>query len=229
MAGLLVSVRTPEEAQAALAGGADIIDIKEPTHGALGRAADAMIAAVVRKVAGRRPVSAAMGELLDEEPPYAGGLSFVKWGLARCRHLDWSRRLSALQARLSCRVVHVAYADWECAQAPSVDEVMSAACATPGNILLIDTHCKDAATLRKDRRPTLLDWLSIGTIGEVCQRCRDAEVQVALAGSLGLVEIEALRCARPTWFAVRGAACGDSERGGVIQQERVRRLAAVVK
>ena len=36
---LLVSVRSRQEAAAALAGGADIIDIKEPSQGSLGRAA----------------------------------------------------------------------------------------------------------------------------------------------------------------------------------------------
>ena len=38
MAGLLVSVRSAEEARAALAGGATVIDIKEPDRGPLGRA-----------------------------------------------------------------------------------------------------------------------------------------------------------------------------------------------
>jgi uncharacterized protein (UPF0264 family) len=62
---LLVSVRSMEEAQAALEGGADLIDIKEPNRGPLGKARDSVIAAIVEVVAGRRPVSAAMGELCD--------------------------------------------------------------------------------------------------------------------------------------------------------------------
>ena len=36
MTGLLVSVRSAEEAEIALAGGANLIDIKEPSRGALG-------------------------------------------------------------------------------------------------------------------------------------------------------------------------------------------------
>lgn len=62
---LLVSVRSAAEAEAALAGGADLIDIKEPTRGSLGRADDRVIADILRQVAGRRPVSAALGELWD--------------------------------------------------------------------------------------------------------------------------------------------------------------------
>src|SRR5215212_6095908 len=54
--GLLVSVRNVEEAHRALEGGAALIDVKEPSRGALGRADDNVIAAVVAAVAGRRPV-----------------------------------------------------------------------------------------------------------------------------------------------------------------------------
>src|SRR5207244_12998888 len=80
--GLLVSGRSVVEAESALAGGAALIDIKEPAHGSLGRAHDAVIQAVVERVAGRRPVSAALGELLEFHGPVPHGLTFVKWGLA---------------------------------------------------------------------------------------------------------------------------------------------------
>src|SRR3712207_4897772 len=64
---LLVSVRSAEEAEAALAGGADLIDVKEPRGGSLGRAEDWVLAGVLRRVSGRRPVSAAMGGLRGQE------------------------------------------------------------------------------------------------------------------------------------------------------------------
>src|SRR5262245_44632800 len=81
--GLLVSVRSAEEAEAALAGSADLIDVKEPSRGSLGRADEATIAAVMRAVGGRRPVSAALGELRDDPSPCSiPGLTYVKWGLA---------------------------------------------------------------------------------------------------------------------------------------------------
>ena len=52
MTKLLVSVRCAEEATAALAGGADIIDVKEPRRGSLGRADDRVIREVMEVVAG---------------------------------------------------------------------------------------------------------------------------------------------------------------------------------
>src|SRR4051794_20645147 len=93
--GLLVSVRDAAEAAAALRGGADVIDVKEPRRGPLGRADDATVAAVVAAVAGRRPVSAALGELADAgaAAPAVPGLAFVKWGLAGAAAVDWGDRL----------------------------------------------------------------------------------------------------------------------------------------
>ena len=103
MAQLLVSVRSPAEAVAALEGGAALVDIKEPAHGALGRAADALVAAILKTVAGRRPVSAALGELLEHAAPIGvPGLTYAKWGLAGCRERpDWQRQF--LGAGERCR------------------------------------------------------------------------------------------------------------------------------
>ena len=62
---LLVSVRSTAEAEAALRGGADIIDIKEPARGPLGMAPPEVCGSIVQRVAGRAPVSAALGELWE--------------------------------------------------------------------------------------------------------------------------------------------------------------------
>jgi (5-formylfuran-3-yl)methyl phosphate synthase len=226
--GLLVSVRDAAEARAALAGGAALIDVKEPARGALGRADDATIAAIVRAVNEQRPVSAALGELTEELPrPACAGVAFVKRGLAGCAALNWRQRLlREVEMPGATRAVIVGYADWQCAEAPLVDEVIDFACGRPGNVLLIDTHCKDAAKLSLDRKPTLLDWLPAEEIAAICERCRAAGVRVALAGSLDAAAIVALAPARPSWFAVRGAACDGGTRDGTVRSERV---AALVK
>ena len=71
MSKLLVSVRSADEAQAALDGGASIIDVKEPSLGSLGRASEAAIAAVVNRVARRIPISAALGDLDEHRAEYS--------------------------------------------------------------------------------------------------------------------------------------------------------------
>src|SRR5689334_20772542 len=127
---LLVSVRSAAEARLALMHGAALIDIKEPARGSLGRADDAVIATVVDEVAGRCPVSAALGELRDFRVLPWGWepLSFVKWGLSDCAGTNWQRVLIRHSERLGSRVVTVAYADAERAQAPPVEEVVAFAC-----------------------------------------------------------------------------------------------------
>src|SRR5262245_20705546 len=107
MAALLVSVRDVAEVGPALEGGAALIDVKEPANGALGRASAEVCAQVVAAVAGRAPVSAALGELLDGGADCPAGVAYAKYGLAGClRREDWRPLLLAARERIeaaACR------------------------------------------------------------------------------------------------------------------------------
>jgi (5-formylfuran-3-yl)methyl phosphate synthase len=236
-AGLLVSVRNVTEAGAALEGGAELIDIKEPRGGPLGRAPDEVIAEVLNLVAGRRPVSAALGELEDlSAKQLPAGLAFVKCGLAnQGSSKRWQRRLLAMRERVSRQpkppvVVAVAYADWKNAAAPPWQEVAKFALREPGGVLLLDTFDKKWRTGGKHRRPaTLLDWLTQDEIRHLCSQCHDAGVRIALAGSLRMQHILTLLDARPTWFAVRGAVCEANKRDGEVHDLKVWDMAEVMR
>jgi uncharacterized protein (UPF0264 family) len=243
MTQLLVSVRSAAEAETALAGGAHVIDVKEPSRGSLGRADDATLAEVVRVVAGRAPVSAALGELHEsagELPECAAQLRFVKWGLSRFRgapahHYNrtlsfpelWMRMALLEQATRirwtypACELVTVAYADAHQADAPDVERVCEFLLEMARGVLLLDTFGKDGRTL--------LDWLDESRLERLVERCRTAGVRVALAGSLGFQEIRALRRLRPDWFAVRGAACQGQRRTATIDVGMVGRLAELIE
>jgi uncharacterized protein (UPF0264 family) len=225
MSALLVSVRSVGEADAALSGGAAVIDVKEPNHGSLGRASDETIAQVIRFVANRTPVSAALGELLEDQTAFScRGLSYIKWGLAGCgRQVRWPDELERARSHVenayrSCRPVAVAYADWPRATAPPVSEVLAMALGHRLRAILLDTWCKDGSTL--------LDWLSVEEISNLCSICRTAGIRVALAGALGLKEIQRLSHLQPTWFAVRSAVCRGKNRQQSIDREAVRELAS---
>jgi uncharacterized protein (UPF0264 family) len=220
------------EAAVALRGGAALIDVKEPARGALGRASDDVIADVVRTVAGARPVSAALGEFVDtfaDDLPFCKKhLTYLKWGLHRCRNQEedvWQRELDLVIHRLADRqpiprVVTVAYADWQRAQAPTPENVCAFAASHPVGAFLLDTWEKDGSTL--------LDWLPPRAIARLSEHCRAAGVPIALAGSLGLREIGELLSLRPDWFAVRGAACQGRQRGATINEGKVRQLTALL-
>jgi (5-formylfuran-3-yl)methyl phosphate synthase len=227
MTRLLVSVRSVAEAEAALAGGAALIDVKEPAHGSLGRADDRVIAEVAGFVAGRLPVSAALGEFLaagtTSLPAVLSSMSYVKWGLSGCGTLGtgWTAPLQIAVQQLrqrfpGCGFVAVAYADWERAAALCPDDVCDLACSLGASVLLLDTWGKD--------RTTLLDWLPPDAIVRLSARVRREKIQLALAGGLGLAQVRALLPLEPDWFAVRGAVCRGRQRGGVVERDRVRLL-----
>ena len=93
---LLVSVVSAAEARAALAGGADIIDVKDPREGALGAPSPRTLAEVVAAVDGAAPVSVALGDLPDLPHTAAlaacgaakWGVDYVKLGLRGVQGLD---------------------------------------------------------------------------------------------------------------------------------------------
>jgi uncharacterized protein (UPF0264 family) len=225
MSKLLVSVRSLVEARIALKGGADLIDIKEPRSGPLGCASTQVIQKIVHFVAGRRPVSAALGELLELAPLPGPGPDFVKWGLAGCAETGhWRARLLARGRRLHrrapfCKPVTVAYADSDVARSPRLEEVVAFASSHGWPVVLLDTWSKHR---------TLLDWMTPGKVRAFCRSCRDAGLRVALAGSLDMQAIEALREAAPDWFAVRGAVCTSGRRTATIEPDRVARLAEII-
>jgi uncharacterized protein (UPF0264 family) len=164
-------------------------------------------------------VSAALGEFLEcPTLPSTLGLSYVKWGLAGCGgSREWELPLGRAARHLEGRLVAVAYADWQRAVAPSPDTVCAFACSVGCGAFLLDTWRKDETTL--------LDWLPVAEVCWLRQLCRDAGVRMALAGRLGLMQIDSLRPAEPDWFAVRGAVCRGGRRNQVLDREAVGRLA----
>ena len=92
---LLVSVVSAREARGALAGGADIIDVKDPRHGALGAPSPRVLSEVVAEVGADAPVSVALGDLpnlphtaaLAARGAAISGAAYVKVGLRGVRNL----------------------------------------------------------------------------------------------------------------------------------------------
>src|SRR5207237_1172185 len=79
---------------------------------------------------------------------------------------------------------------------------------------------------RNTQRPAnLLDWMTLAEIRTLCQQCHEANVRLALAGSLRFRQILQLVDARPGWFAVRGAVCDGNKRDGEVHVLKVLDLA----
>jgi (5-formylfuran-3-yl)methyl phosphate synthase len=227
VAKLLVSVRSKFEALAALAGGAAIIDVKEPLNGSLGRAQSNVWREVRNVVPRQVPVSVALGELndwpgIDAVELSRGtwtGLSYCKLGLSNAR-LNWIERWSAIRQALADSEssvpawVAVVYIDWQAAQAPEPEAVIEVACALD--------ECRGVLfdTWNKSQCP----GISL-TSKPMLNRVRDSGRFVALAGSLDAGAIRRLAHLEPDIFAVRGSACAGGDRLGPIDSERVSILA----
>lgn len=225
---LLVSVRHAAEAAAALAGGADIIDAKEPAAGPLGAVAPDTLRAIAATVGTARIVTAALGDARDEaaiERDAAafveGGARFVKVGFAEAGSLTRTAVLLRAAARGGGRerVIAVAYADHDVVQAPSLLDVLAVTEATGVAGILLDTANKEG--------PSLTGLVSATALTSWVRAARAAGLLVALAGRVLDDDIGMLRDTGADIVGVRGAVC-DGGRGGLVSSERVRTLKRVV-
>jgi uncharacterized protein (UPF0264 family) len=225
---LLVSVRNREEAQAALAGGAEIIDAKEPSLGALGAVDIGVLREIVRAVNGIRPVSAALGDSGDADrlasaarAAAEAGATFVKVGFADVRDPAAVRaRLArvmdgALLPSSPCAVVAVAYADWDEVGGAAPQTVVAAAVAEGAMGVLVDTVRKDGAGLFR--------CLGRAALGSLVREARVRSLVVALAGRISIEDLAFAYEAGAEIVGVRGAAC-ECGREGRVRESRVRAL-----
>lgn len=213
---LLVSVRSVEEAEEALRGGADLVDVKEPSRGSLGNADKGVIEQIVAKMAGRAVLSAAMGELRDaiENGPLSDSLDYLKWGLADCLEFPWRERLLQRRAAMQATIVPTAYADYQRAEAPSLAEVVEFVQNNGFRVLLIDTWGKDGSNL--------FSWIEERPLLTLVDQLKRTGIQVALAGSLTHRDVPMLQRIEPAWVAVRGAVCDGGDRKSRIDEAAVR-------
>jgi FolB domain-containing protein len=213
---LLASVSDAEEAEIALANGADIIDLKDPANGALGALPADTVRAVRAAVAGRRPVSAVTGDLpMDPgmlraavEHMAGAGVDYVKVGLfPDPRREACLRALSALTKR--CKIVGVMFADH------GLDVALLSVMAECGFAgAMLDTARKGAGRL--------LDHADMPFLYDFAVRSRSHGLMSGFAGSLEPPDIPRLLMLAPDVLGFRGALCARHDRKGRIDPNCVR-------
>jgi uncharacterized protein (UPF0264 family) len=230
---LLVSVRSAVEALAALAGGCDILDVKEPARGSLGMANREVIAEILATsdAAGAPRVTAALGETRDwlgarRLPVVPPRVFAVKLGLAGLEPRRWMaawrdvRRRIEEQSERPLAWIAVVYADDALAQSPPAEAVIEAAVATHCAGVLFDTFSKTGRNL--------LEWMELRHIERLARSIQSANLLVALAGSLSAEILPAVCGIRPDVIAVRGAASGNGSRTAAVSAAAVRSLRSVI-
>jgi uncharacterized protein (UPF0264 family) len=222
-----------DEARAALSGGADIIDVKNPKEGSLGANFPWAIKAVAELAAGKVPVSATIGDL-EFKPGTASlaalgaamvGADYVKAGLLGAKTQDQAREMMEGIVRAvkdfdpRKKVVSAAYSDY--ARAGSLSPMLLPAVARDAgaDLVMVDTAKKDGrSTFEFMSEEDLRSFISLG---------HKMGLEVAVAGTIGFDHLEMLKRLNPDIIGVRGVVCGGDRRSS-IRPELVERLKIAV-
>ena len=219
---MLASVTGPQEAEVAVAHGADIIDLKDAASGAFGAVAAETVRATVAAIKGQRPVSAVTGELPMEPAAIVAavdaladaGVAYVKVGLfPGPNRPDCIRALSALRRR--SKIVGVMFAD------AGADQSLLALMAESGFAgVMLDTAHK--------QNGHLLDLLDVPALANFVDAAREHGLMAGLAGSLEPPDIPRLLLLAPDILGFRGALCARKDRTAQIDPAAIDQVRALI-
>lgn len=226
---LLVSPMNIEEACAALEGGADILDVKNPREGSLGANFPWAISAVAELVGGRVPVSATIGDL-DYKPGTASlaalgaafsGADYIKAGLLGVKSAEQagdmlSNIVKAVKGYDRKKmVVASAYSDFS--RVGSIPPMLlpEVAKSSGADVVMVDTAIKDGRST--------FEFMSEQDLYEFISEGRSLGLEVAIAGTIRFEDIDLLKKINPDIIGVRGIVCGGDRRSS-IKPELVNKL-----
>lgn len=214
MTKFLASVATTEEAKIALAAKVDIIDLKDPSAGALGAVTDDIVRAVVKLVDGASPVSATIGDLPMEpklicdavKARAALGVEFVKIGFPADPNRTACIKALRPLTQNGCRIVAVFFAD-QPFEIALIEEAKSAGLAG----VMLDTAEKSAGSLTNCR--------SNAELKAFVTEARQHNLLTGLAGSLKADDIPELLALSPDYLGFRGALCQGNHRTSALNPQ----------
>jgi (5-formylfuran-3-yl)methyl phosphate synthase len=212
---LLVSVNCLQEAQLAYRSGADIIDMKQPSRGALGALDYNEVEAIVKALPENAVTSATIGDLPMTpaailpavQAMSATGVDFVKIGFFP--EFDPMQTLAELRPiSRNSALIAVLFADSE------IDNALLPQLAQHGfRGVMLDTQIKTSGSLRHILSPATLERFTL--------QAKQLHMLCGLAGSLRISDIEALLPLQADYLGFRGGLCDDQCRTNTLDQKRV--------
>jgi len=234
---LLVSIKHPFELISAVRGGADIVDVKNPSRGSLGLPDYSVVREVLREVrklgVSSIEVSSAGGDIRGIEPhlEYIAytmgslGINYFKIGLA-ARNISDAKivalRVSEILESLNSntKLVLVGYADYTRAGSIEPLKVVEIAGGVGASVVMIDTYVKDGeATFNFLHRDYLKDFVN---------KARENGLLTAIAGGLKKQHIRDIIELGFDIVGFRGAVCSGG-RDSVVSEERVCELKKAIR
>lgn len=224
MTGLLASVRSVDEAMIAMENGVDIIDLKEPDHGALGAVPFKVMREVVSKINGEKLVSATVGDLPCEPLRVADmvrrvaetGVDLIKVGLFEPFHENVEDLLWAISRQSTKGIIIVVFAD----QYPG-DQIIDAVADAGLAGIMLDTADKTAGSLR--------DVMTDQQINQFISRAKEHNLITGLAGSLKKADIIPLMQQQPDYLGFRGAICHGLERKTDLDETLLNEIGTTIR
>ncbi len=233
---LLISSADEKEAAEAVAGGADIVDVKNPLEGALGASFPWIIRSIRQIVPANVEVSCTIGDLPNLPGSVAlaalgaamTGVDYIKVGLSGAKTEEDAAFLlsnavkAAKQHNPAVKVVATGYADAVRAGTISPMLIPRITERAKADVAMIDTAVKDGHGL--------FTFLTSEQIGRIVQDAHDRGLLVALAGSLKKEQLPRVFALKADIVGLRGAVCTDGDRvNGQITRASVRELASIVR
>lgn len=224
MTGFLASVKDIDEALLALEAGVDIIDLKDPGHGALGALTAQTIAQIVKNVHGRKLISATIGDLVMEperivfgcEHTAALGVDIVKVGFfGAVKHYECAKALQLL-ARREIKIVAVLFAD----QSPDFSLIPVFMEAGFYGVML-DTCNKDAGSLT--------EHMTRHQLKEFIRLAEHCGLESGLAGSLKISDIPALASLKPGYLGFRSGLCRNFQRTQQLERKNMKEVGIMLR
>lgn len=235
---LLISVKNIEEAYAAIEGGADIIDIKNPLEGSLGASFPWVISKITNIVhESGKPASAAIGDVLYKPGTVSlaalgaavSGADYIKAGLMVGSKEQGVEVMKAVKNAVKSRtdylgdaikVVAAGYADWERVFCTPVDDLPEIALLSGSDILMIDTAVKDGKCL--------LDFISESELKNFVAVSHEYNLTVALSGCIGKEDISVIKRTGADIVGIRSAVCSNFDRSMGVSSALVEEIKKVV-
>jgi len=233
---LLISPINTEEAQEAIAGGADIIDVKNPKEGSLGANFPWVIKSVREMTPKKMLVSATLGDVpykpgtvsLAALGASVSGADYIKVGLYGTRNYDEALEVMENVVKTvkdyndKALVVASGYADANRVGAVDPMEIPKVAADSGADIAMVDTAVKDGKTL--------FDFMDENLITRFNQEIHDYGMKSALAGSVKKGQLSILHRSGCDIVGIRGAACiGGDRNSGKIHRNAVSKLKKMVE
>ena len=216
MTGMLASVKNKEEARQVLAANVDIIDLKQPSKGALGALDVSVVADIVKLIKKESLVSATIGDLpMQPELVFNAvkvmattGVDYVKMGLfPKGDSMATLNKLAKLD-KSNLSLIAVLFAD----ALPSFN-IIEVLKKTGFKGIMLDTMNKHQGSLRQ--------IMNSKQIAEFVTQAKQQHLLCGLAGSLRENDIKDLLMLKPDYLGFRGALCQQHNRVAELDNQAI--------